>query len=459
MMVMLLAWVDSRVTEAAANEFFTEPNLAVSGDYVVVAYIRQEYGTYRVGISASSDGGFTWDFIRYVDWGNCNSVADPVAEPDPSETGRFYVTALAECGAVDTVIFCSNVYGPPDNPSSWDCWRVDEHYYENKDHPWIAAVDRGRIFLVFSAVDRQGLILLESNDFGYTWHLVRELYVLGEEPKSPYLHFNGYSLYVAAESYNGDRNILSFRVWRYKYLSFWDSTATFPSYYADLDDMTYIFCRYPYTVMRKWLYGITSSVDGAVALVYLLSENPSDPTDTCMVYVSTTANDGASWNTQIVYWPTWSEQYTPAITSSYWGRLWVMWQECNLVSGMCVTKMSTTNSYRFPSWLYPMEVSLHSYRFYPHVVGHHYNDIHYDSPTEYLYLAWGNDSSYTSGYDVWFARSTFRYEDVDEEITAKGSDGETVIYDVAGRRINASEARRGVFFIKEGRRVRKILKR
>ncbi|NPB04675.1 MAG: hypothetical protein GXO39_09765, partial [Thermotogae bacterium] len=48
---------------------------------------------------------------------------------------------------------------------------------------------------------------------------------------------------------------------------------------------------------------------------------------------------------------------------------------------------------------------------------------------------------------------------VDEEIISRGDDGEIVIYDAAGRRVNASEIRGGVFFIKKGRQIRKILKR
>ena len=472
MIALMLAWFESRVTAYSHTARHDEPNIAVGSFYMVAAYILN--GS-TVEIRVSTDNGYTWDYVRSIAWGNCTRVADPVVDEDPTVPDRFYLTALADCGDADSVIFCTND-GPPDAYSSWRCEVIEDYAYENKDHPWVVAVGSYRVFVVYSLRNTQRLLVMETNDGGTTWLRNTEITYSSEDLLSPYAYYNGNSLYIAAESYNDTKDTIYIRVWKYENLISWQrlpSSAT--SFQFRTDDLAYRYCRYYNTTMRKGLNGITSSVDGTVAVVYLLTDNRYDIYDTCRVYVATTADDGNTWADIGISRLYGYEQYTPTIASSPWGRIWAIWQECDLYFEICSTKMSTTRSYSAPSWSFPYSISSHTYKLWTFEASHHYNDAEWEDYHGYLHVVWGNDSSATGGWDVWYARNDWQSEEVHEREADTSTppyavlrDGVLLrdmgeVYSASGRLVFRGEGRvslpAGVYFVKVGGRVFRIVVR
>jgi len=469
MITLMLVWFESRVTDYVHSDRYTEPNIAVGDSYMVTAYILNGE---MVEIRVSADGGYTWNYVRSITWGNCTRVVDPVVDEDTIISDKFYLTALADCGNADSVIFCTN-YGPPDSSSSWQCEVIEDYAYENKDHPWVVAVGNYRVFVVYSLRNTQRLLVMETNDGGITWSRNTEITYSPEDLLSPYAYYNGNSLYVAAESYNDNDSTIYIRVWKYEDLISWQrlpSSAT--SFYFITGDPIYRYCRYYSTSVSKGLHGITTSVDGAVAVVYLLTDNRYDVSDTCRVYVATTADDGNTWTDVGIPRSYGNEQYTPTIASSPWGRIWAIWQECDLYFGVCSTKMSTTRSYSLPSWSYASVISSHTYEFWVFEAAHHYNDAEWDG---HLHVIWGNDEYATYGQDVWYARNNWIWEDVLEgedggstPVYAVIGDGIMLrntgeVYSISGRLVFRGKGRvslpAGVYFVKVKGRVFRVVVR
>ena len=277
-------------------------------------------------------------------------------------------------------------------------------------------------------------------------------------------------MYIAAESYNDTKDTIYIRVWKYENLMSWQrliNPAT--SFRFIIGDPIYRYCRYYSTSVSKGLHGITSSVDGAVAVVYLLTDNRYDVSDTCRVYVSTTADDGNTWVDVGISRSGGYEQYTPTIASSPWGRLWVIWQECR---ALCYTMMSSTRSYSSPWWSYASVISSHAYEFWVFEAAHHYNDAEWDG---HLHVVWGNDKYATYGQDVWYARNDSIGEYVRESEDGGSTPAYAVlrdgvmlrdtgeVYSASGRLVFRGKGRislsTGVYFVKVGGRVFKVVVR
>ncbi len=415
-----------------------------------------------------------WFESRITFYSHTSRHTEPNIE-DPIIFDKFYLTVVAGCVNVDSVIFCTN-NGSPDIYSSWDCKAINDSYYDNKDHPWVVAVGNYHVFVVYNLVSTDGILVMETFDGGISWIVDTVLYHLGEDPLVPYAYYNGTSLYIAAESYNVSDSAIYIRVWKYDNLTSWEELRNpASSFRFVLGDYTTRFCRYPSGAVFKGLYGITSSVDGAVAVVYLLQDNIYNLRDTCRVYVSTTSNDGNIWVVRKMDRIGGYEHYTPTIASSPYGRIWTIWQECDLFLENCRTVLSTTRSYSSPSWSSPSTISSHIYKFWRYEAAHHYNDAEWDNDMFYLHVVWGNDSSATGGQDVWYARNDWYHEEVKESakdhfkpkyIPLKGGiilKDVGKVYSIDGRLVFRGKGRvvlpRGVYFVKSKDKVFKVILR
>jgi len=424
-----------------------EVSMAKSPSWIAAHWIDLDWtGWFSANdFALSSDGGSTWNFIWYIrppDTVNC-WIGDPSVASEPSDPNKFYAVGMVYCNPYNPkgeIYFCKNT-GSPDNVSNWSCSILppNDNWAYFKDKPWIIALGGG-VILVNYTTDKYGnyeINIARSTNYGSSWSTIR---LTGVISTVAYFYKDGSTVYLSQNNFNSWPTI-AIRV-----LKSTDNGATWTSLGNAVSFNPGSSTACPNFNRPAKIHNHITSQGNNIAVSFIKPNGSY-----CNVGIAYSTNGGSTWSNRYVAQAS-TDQILPMVASSPPSNLYVMWQE--KVGSQWATKWAYSTNWA-TTFSTPGRVSDHNYNFNQNPAGHDYNGFIYDGGN--LFAIWANDYYGDDAGAVYFTR---KYSTSVDEMAKVEDLKDYRIYTVDGKLVkgNLNELPRGVYFLKGGRRVVKVIR-
>jgi len=424
-----------------------EVSMAKSPSWIAAHWIDLDWtGWFSANdFALSSDGGSTWNFIWYIrppDTVNC-WIGDPSVASEPSDPNKFYAVGMIYCNPSNPkgeIYFCKNT-GSPDNVSNWSCSILppNDNWAYFKDKPWIIALGGG-VILVNYTTDKYGnyeIDIARSTNYGSSWSTIR---LTGVVSTVAYFYKDGSTVYLSQNNFNSWPTI-AIRVRKST-----DNGATWTSLGDAVSFNPGSSTACPNFNRPAKIHNNITAQGNNIAVSFIKPNGSY-----CNVGIAYSTNGGSTWSNKYVA-QTSTDQILPMVASSSPSNLYVMWQE--KVGSQWATKWASSTNWA-TTFSTPGRVSDHNYNFNQNPAGHDYNGFIYDGGN--LFAIWANDYYGDDAGAVYFTRTS--YTSVEEMVKVEDLK-DYRIYTVDGKLVkgNLNELPRGVYFLKGGRRVVKVVR-
>ncbi len=424
-----------------------EVSIAKSPSWIAAHWIDLDWtGWFSANdFALSSDGGSTWNFIWYIrppDTVNC-WIGDPSVASEPSDPNQFYAIGMIYCNPFNPkgeIYFCKNT-GSPNNVSNWSCSILppNDSWAYFKDKPWIIALGGG-VILVNYTTDKYGIYEIDiarSTNYGSSWSTIR---LTGVVSTAAYFYKDGSTVYLSQNNFNSWPTI-AIRV-----LKSTDNGATWTSLGDAISFNPGSSTSCPSFNRPAKIHNHITAQGNNIAVSFIKPNGSY-----CNVGIAYSTNGGSTWSNKYVA-QTSTDQILPMVASSSPSNLYVMWQE--KVGSQWATKWTSSTNWA-TTFSTPGRVSAHNYNFNQNPAGHDYNGFIYDGGN--LFAIWANDYYGDDAGAVYFTRTS--YTSADEMVKVEDLK-DYRIYTVDGKLVkgNLNELPRGVYFLKGGRRVVKVVR-
>ncbi len=423
-----------------------EASLAKSSSWLAAHWIDTDWGGRWFSandFATSADGGITWKFVWYFrpsDSINC-WIGDPSVASDPSNPNKFYAVGMIYCNPSypkGEIYFCKNSGTRPDTVSDWTCSIIppNDSWVYFKDKPWIIALGGGNLLVAYTT-DKYGsyeIDIARSTNDGTTWATQR---LAGVNSTVAYFWKDGSTLYMSQNNFNSWPTI-SITVRRSN-----DGGATWTTLgnAVSFNPGSSTYCP-NFNRPAKIHNNITAQ--GSNIAVAFIKPNGSY----CNVGVAYSTDGGSTWNNKYVAQVV-SDQILPMIISSSPSNIYIMWQE--KVGTQWTTKWAYSTNWG-ATFSPSSRVADHNAALNENPAGHDYNGFIYDGGN--FYAIWANDYYMEDAGTVYFARTiASSVSDNKVNLPSKGYK----IYRVDGATVK--NLSRGIYFIKSGKKVVKVIKR
>ncbi len=405
------------------------------------------YGTPTIGFGfINFSSSMTTNLLYPPDPYGC-WYGDPVITYNPYYQDSFYIVFVNYCYKDDSIVselvFGKN-NGPPNDPSSWTFFNITGYNYDEfKDRPEIIGIPTymgSRIVLAY--MRNREVEIKYSIDGGYSW-APASYFTDCDNCTQGSFAWDGSNLYYAFND-AGPTSSLFYILHSYDGVS-WDSPY-FIAYNIYSSYSCYNFNRPVATFLD-----LTACSDGKLAIAYL-----NDLGGRCNVMVATANTWYGSWDEHIVM-PSPNEQIIPSVVCVDPSYLWVIWHErVGYELWNIVARSSPDWGWSWNDVDYVSDITT---RFNETPGGYDYNEVVTDNT--YLYVSWGNDSRIGRS-DVYIDISYPINVNEDRIVNNYIESADNIrIYNVEGRLIFKDPGKTklpdGVYFIKEGKRIRKII--
>lgn len=427
----------------------TEVDITVNSRWIGGVW-NTNYGTPTIGFGFIDFSSSIMTNLLYPPDPDPNCwYTDPVITFDPYNPDDFYIFFVHRCWKGDSLvgeIMLGKNYGPPDDPYSWNFYLIlYEGYNFFKDRPEVIHIPTFFGSRILISYMRNGDVSINySDNGGYSWLLssysfsVSRLYTQGS------FAWDGYNLYYAFNKvfpayteFYISRSTTDGTTWDLPYFITTNGYSSYSCYNFDRPVATFL--------------DLASCSDGKLVIGYL-----NDFGGRCNVMVSTANTWGGFWSDQVV-WPSLNEQIIPSVVCVEPSYLWVVWHERVGYELWNIVARSSPNW--GISWNDIDYVSDITIPFDEWTGGYDYNEVVTDNT--YLYVSWGNDRR--EGRSDVYVDISYPL-DIKEERFSDGIievEENTEIYDAGGRLVFRGKGKtrlpKGVYFVKNGREVSKVI--